>query len=107
MLKVPSSTTANLIAAKALIANEEDWGCGAPDSARARGRPCALEALRIVLGLGSGLASWDADSPERRLLDYAANLMYGLRTWQVNDRIGHAAVMQVYDRAIAMSMEEE
>jgi hypothetical protein len=80
-----------LIAAKKRIENSENWCRGAFEL---NGRMCALGAL---------LMSKQNAIP---VLRRSAKELFGLAAVQVNDYLGHAAVMQMYDLAISKALSQ-
>ena len=101
------SVLANLQAAKSAIALQKNWTQGTLK--RNDGRMCALGAIREVRGGDRGTFMSAIDSwPEVKLL-----AKYGRRNvgkfWEhkncaavhlLNDTDGHAAVMEMFDKAI-------
>lgn len=81
-----------LIAAKKRIENPKHWWDGTPTTIK-RG-DCAVSSL--------GLAAVE----ERRCLRHSAEELFGMGTMSVNDTLGHAAVMQIYDHAIAKAVRD-
>jgi hypothetical protein len=104
-------TSEILAMARALIANEKHW-CQGSYAARASGgftdaldpeatQWCALGACIKVTGGMEG--RWNM---ARNAL-YAARRAGELSVVRVNDKLGHAAVMHLYDKAIEMAIAEE
>lgn len=86
-----------LIKAKSLIENPENWCQRAIEW---EGRRCALGALLEVtqpIDVGD-LCSY---------VDRAANEFDGRNIVQVNNELGHAATMQMFDRAIMLALEKQ
>lgn len=98
MLKPNNSTTKNLIHARELIADKKNWCQG--HGGEYRGRVCAVVAVHSTkTDPASGEVACE-------MLRDASMELFGKTTINVNDTLGHAAVMQVYDRAIEMSLRE-
>jgi hypothetical protein len=104
-------TSEILAMARALIANEKHW-CQGAYAARASGgytdpldpeatQWCALGACVKITGGMEG--RWNA----ARDALYAARGAGELSVVRVNDKLGHAAVMHLYDKAIEMAIAEE
>lgn len=103
--------TANLIKAREMIAGDR-WSCR-PDKGDGL---CALQALSQQ----TGCRSWQRVSgPELEALSAAAEEQLSTpqattirfkprseieRVYTVNDHLGHAAVMRMFDRAIELSL---
>lgn len=111
MLKPPNQTALNLLKARALIENKEDWCFGAFKHVSSDGRTkrCALMALAEVLNQGflSGvLASKENQYLERAIKEELNGLNGNFCTGveYLNDNYGHTAVMKVFDRAIEKAM---
>lgn len=102
MLKAPSTKTANLIKAREMIADEKDWSRGLPERSRGDGsyQRCAANALFTVYG--------NAADANVQLISFEkiAFSMFGMPITKVNDNLGHAAVMQLFDKAIEISLVE-
>lgn len=99
-------TKAEYRAAKAKIADEAHWTTGVfarnlagasvlPDNPNAV-RYCAFGACEAVIP-----STWDTIELIR-----AAKELFSMPVTGVNDRLGHAAVMQMFDRAIELANEE-
>ena len=88
--------TRELIAAKKRIENEDDWCRG---SYHRDGALCAAAALGYPFKTGEALHALIAAAQE---LEPDA----GLPVLYINDTLGHAAVMQMYDHAIARAIKE-
>ena len=97
-----------LSAARAIIAEPVRWTRYSA-ARNVRGQPvpavdglarcwCAYGALEAVGGL--------ADGPAGDLLRDAAEAVHGASVVTCNDRLGHAAVLAMYDRAIALAAAE-
>lgn len=101
MLKPPSTTTQNLIKARELIADEKNWCQGAYSKGH---RHCARSALGIAAN------KYDPNSEVFVTLDRAAMEMVGgsgsLGSMVVNDTLGHAATLRMFDRAIELSLQD-
>jgi hypothetical protein len=61
---------------------------------------CALGALEKVSNESLNTASYIGPHPARLALHRAAEKLYSLSTPEVNDTLGHAEVLNVYDLAI-------
>jgi hypothetical protein len=106
------STAEILKAAKALIADPERWTVREyaikADSSPAWGyetdacKWCALGALQYVL-----LSRVTGGTQPRLLLDSVANGLHDEGVTGVNDDLGHAAVMRMYDKAIELAEERQ
>lgn len=94
------STVHKLRAAKALIEDPAHW-CQGAAALDKNGRSCGLyEAVRwCVLG-----ACWHENVKDYWLLEADVN-RHGL-VW-INDRLGHKAIMELFDRAIELASIEE
>lgn len=102
MLKINNPAVENLQAARNLIADPEKWCQGKEQTDD--GRVCAV---RAVWATGANLNA-------RRALDKAARQLYwheeaGEPLWpavRVNDDLGHAAVLRMFDRAIELALND-
>jgi hypothetical protein len=93
-----------LQAARATIEDPQHWCAGMFMAGRAR---CALGAYNEVR---TGIANKSVASNDwgRWLLDEAAYVVNGL--WSpvsVNDELGHAAVLEMFDIATSMALSDE
>lgn len=86
----------DLMAAKALIEDEENWWCKAKGEGEEH-QNCAVTALCAI-------PDWNYAS--YRLLQEASISLFGLHPDKANDRLGHSAVMLMFDRAISLAIEE-
>lgn len=89
-----------LIDAKKLIEDPTKWRRGMYE---AGGRMCAVGALMTAAHTPQFL-SYYLDKTLFDTLSGAAHELYGTNILSVNDHIGHAAVMAVYDHAIAKAI---
>ena len=99
--------TQHLIAARELIASPENWTSGVlaraingaqlPPNDPGAVRWCAIGALVRYTARNSCFARLTA----------ASRALYGGGVVEVNDNIGHEAVLRVYDAAIAGSDDDE
>lgn len=103
----------NLITARAAIANESAWCVG--DRLNQRGQRCALGALDAAFGRYCGAV----DQPEVELLARFSVYPLGslhprwgkiyhpaMQVAQHNNEMGHAATLEMFDRAIAARKAE-
>jgi len=91
-----------LIKAKALIQNPENWtqGCSAVDNFGEEVSPSSPEACKFcALGALDKMNDWDAGAFKE--LAKVARSKYNTCVSQVNDKLGHSAVMEIFDIAIA------
>lgn len=89
-------TTRTLVEAKALIEDPANW-C----TFRLKNKQGQMCALGAVISAGG----WSR--PALRVLNRAALKLYGERAVDVNNKRGHAATMQTFDRAITLSMKAD
>lgn len=97
MLKPNNAVTTNLLRARELIADEKNWCQGYGSVGKRR---CAVVAVYAM--------QTDPNSCQDAwwILNASATRLFGKTTINVNDTLGHAAVMRVYDEAIEMSLRE-
>ena len=102
MLKPNSVATRSLIDARERIADPDNWCTGMRWSGN---RSCAIGALRVASG---AMKEPISDVPGYRHLRFAALSLFNTENIasEVNDGLGHAAVMQMFDRAIEYSFQE-
>lgn len=90
----------NLRAAKALIENPKDW---CRFTYTDGDRYCMLGALNKVVRLGN-----TGFGPEEHLLQRARDQLFdSIPLPDINDSLGHPAVMAVYSRAIELAEAED
>lgn len=105
MLKPPNETARQLMAARELIADKKNWCQGT--LCDDQGRMCAMEALWEIVGVRKhdrvkAIQTYAVTVLEKKLERFTN----GLCLWQVNDDFGHAAVLAVFDKAIAAEIAE-
>lgn len=121
-VKQDSEVVATLKAAKALIADMSNWTqgtyCRQSDGSACQSHPqdatqfCAVGALWMVLGSKEGfypMVYRSENTVAGRLLNYASKIGTSYthpHPVKVNDNLGHAAVMQMYDVAIEKAERE-
>lgn len=98
-----------LIEAKALISNPKNWttnyfakddeGFDCDPSKKAACQWCAMGAVYHIVGKFSYLEAKE----EWKLLAAASDSLYRSTVVAVNDNLGHAPIMRVYDKAIELS----
>ncbi len=99
---VSNPVHALLVEARAYIADGSRWCQNAPDKGK---KSCALGAIMRVYDRRT---TKDANTA-MSLLNQATHALYlhpYIGIVQVNDRLGHAAVLRCYDFAIAESLRE-
>lgn len=96
--------TANLIKARELIADESKWTTPDKPTFCERGHYCAEHALSFAMG--GNADGYAYNSVERDCLIRAARAQGKIDPSAVNDVLGHAAVMQMFNRAIELSLQE-
>ncbi len=111
-MKTVSETAALLMKARDLISDESRW-CQGNLGVDAYGHPTEdLEFAVRVCSVGALLKVYDDDLPRVRAstaLNAASRELSGNKYGIVdfNDNTGHAAVMEMFDRAIEAEMEDE
>lgn len=93
--------------ARALIADPEHWCTGdwARDAALIGAHPKDANACRWCAS-GALMAASDQPDGAGWVLTAAAHSLYAAEVIAVNDDLGHAAVLAMYDRAIALAESE-
>lgn len=103
MLKVTSPTALNLMKARALIEDESNW---CRNGLRRSQRLCAEASLMKALGLPIRRTTDLSVHDEIRFLNAAATEREGRCAYEVNDELGHAATLEMFDRAIELALNE-
>lgn len=100
------NTLDTLKAARELISDPRRWtqGCYARDELGNKTLCDASDACQWC-ALGS-LLHYRADISTFRLLSQAAHNIHDAKADSVNDRLGHAAVLKMFDAAIALAEKE-
>ena len=94
----PNPVYTELERARNLIADKTRWGQGL--LCDTRGRVCAIGALGIRLDT----PVYDEQTQKAcQLLGAAANELFGRGVVYVNDGLGHAAVLRMYERALFLA----
>lgn len=105
MLKPNSAVTTNLIRARELIADEKNWCQGQWHIGE---RSCAAGALYRAAGFtrsGAFIGEMSVAEKAHFVLAEAAK-PFGMSLAEVNDKLGHTAVMRMYSRAIELSLQD-
>lgn len=92
--------------ARALITNPAHWTQRA-DARTVEGLSVHPSDPRAVCYCGIGACERIAAGNTLRELKYVADQIYGLSIVDVNDTIGHTAVLRMFDRAIELAHEED